>query len=343
MRPISPTKPGQVPIQPDILLELIRTYDRLLDLVQTGATVGAGGALTRSLRRDVTGKVLVTVHGIGTHVAGYSDGWWKAMSDYVPSLQPGDLDGKRTEVLWSNIVNSRSLTRDIDRGQAASVAEQIKATLRDRAQNDLDSAAAATPISRDGSRELTTRRAQIREVQSRRDLSIPNIGGIDDFTNYLVNSSIRARVLDRFFQVVRPLLQSGTEIEILSHSWGTVVAYEGLLQLEAESGITGQVHNFFTVGAALSIWAVKQNLIPAAKTGRRPSMVQQWVNLDARFDVVGGHLTGDPYEVDQEFLNLVAVGCTPSWLPRPFCSHGSYFNADNVAVNRDIFGAFIEG
>lgn len=284
------------------------------------------GAPKRAFGRAVTGKVLVTVHGIGTHPRGYSNAWWDAMKDYVPSLQPGDLDGKRQEVLWSNIVNDRALARD---ARSASAAEQIKEALRDRARRDLDSA--VPPPGEPGP-------ARADRAVGDRDFGIPDIGGIDDFVNYLVNPSVRDRVLNRFYDIVRPLLQTEHEIELISHSWGTVVAYEGLLNLE---GLRGRVRNFFTVGSALSIFAVKPLLIPAARTGRKPSMVDRWVNLDARFDVVGGNLKDNPYKVDEEFLNLGPFGCS-SWFPQPVCAHSSYFKTGNVAVNRDVFGAFIE-
>jgi hypothetical protein len=87
---------------------------------------------------------------------------------------------------------------------------------------------------------------------------------------------------------------------------------------------------------------VKPLLIAAARTGRRPSMVDRWVNLSARFDVVGGNLQGNPYSVDNEYLGLQPFGCS-SWLPNPVCAHSSYFRTGNVPVNRDIFAAFIEG
>ena len=69
----------------------------------------------------------------------------------------------------------------------------------------------------------------------------------------------------------------------------------------------------------------------------------RWINLDARHDIVGGPMKGLPFAVDREFLGLDPVGCWPSFLPNPACAHGSYFVKDNTAVNRDIFGRFIEG
>jgi hypothetical protein len=70
--------------------------------------------------------------------------------------------------------------------------------------------------------------------------------------------------------------------------------------------------------------------------GRRPNLVQTWLNLNARFDIVGGPLQGVPFQVDAEFLNLPPVGCS-RLLPSPACAHGSYFNPDNLPVNRDLF------
>jgi hypothetical protein len=150
----------------------------------------------------------------------------------------------------------------------------------------------------------------------------------------MFDDSIRAQVVGRFTSVVDPLLRSGAEIDIISHSWGTVVAYEGLRELE-DGGLTSPlVRNFFTVGAALSIFPVKLRLRPANRDGRKPAMVRRWINLDAKGDPVGGRLQGQPYQVDEEDLGLPNLGCG---FFDAGCAHGSYFKVDNVRVNRDIF------
>jgi hypothetical protein len=161
-------------------------------------------------------------------------------------------------------------------------------------------------------------------------LSIPGAECVDDFASYLVDSSVRQAIIDRFTGVVQPLLSGGLEIDIISHSWGTVVAYEGLRQLEDAGSVQPRVRNFFTVGAALSIAPVKQRLRPTNQDGRRPAMVRRWVNLNAQGDVVGGPLL-TPFTCGT-FLGIV----------NPTCAHGSYFQLGNVAVNRDIFGTYIE-
>ncbi len=165
---------------------------------------------------------------------------------------------------------------------------------------------------------------------------------LDDFSVYLVHAPTRKAIIDKFTAVVRSQLAAGSEIDVISHSWGTVVAYEGLRELE-DNGIslTG-VRNFFTVGAALSIGAVKAGLRSQNKDGRKPTGIRRWVNLNARGDLVGGPLQGRPYEVDEDRVNLDPFGCGSFLgLVNPSCSHGSYFQSGNTAVNRDIFARFI--
>ena len=81
---------------------------------------------------------------------------------------------------------------------------------------------------------------------------IPGLDCINDFVTYLRDDQVRAGVIGRFTDVVRPLLEGGARVDVISHSWGTVVAYEGLRQLEDDGLVEPRVHNFFTVGAALS-------------------------------------------------------------------------------------------
>jgi hypothetical protein len=87
---------------------------------------------------------------------------------------------------------------------------------------------------------------------------------------------------------------------------------------------------------------VKRLLMPNAIDGARPRVVQTWVNLNARFDIVGGHLRGNPFQVDDEYLELPPVGCSMIF-PNPVCAHSSYFNMANAAVNQDIFARYVQG
>jgi hypothetical protein len=181
-------------------------------------------------------------------------------------------------------------------------------------------------------------------VAPRAVLGIPGVDCIDDFSRYLLNDQVRRSVLDEFHTVVRSLLNAGAEIEVISHSWGTVVAYEALLELDGAAAGNGRVRNWFTVGSALSIPEVKRRLRGnAAAAGRKPQIVARWTNLDARGDIVGGPLKGHPFDVDHDFLNLAPVGCGSFLgIVSPACAHSSYFSQANLTVNRGIFGRFIE-
>ena len=53
----------------------------------------------------------------------------------------------------------------------------------------------------------------------------------------MTDDSSGAQVIGRVHRVVRPLLAAGVELDVISHSWGTVVAYEGFREL-ADAGLT---------------------------------------------------------------------------------------------------------
>lgn len=270
--------------------------------------------------REPAKRHVVYVHGIGEHLAGYSDSWWQAMQPYVPSIS----EDNRTEVLWSNLVNPRG--RAVKRASPAhaELAQMIRDILADRAQQQFLKETLATAKG-EASREAVAVRG------------ILDFGGLDDFVKYLANADIRDQVVGRFQEKVEPLLNEGAEVEVISHSWGTVVAYEALRRWDNKS-FAGRVHNLFTVGSALSIAPVRRGLERPA--GPKPHCVKTWINLDARGDIVGGPLR-EEFAVDEEFLNLNPFGCN-SWFPSPGCAHSSYFVPGNDAVNKDIFGSKIE-
>ena len=160
----------------------------------------------------------------------------------------------------------------------------------------------------------------------------------------MVNKEIRQQIIDRFTRVVRPLLAAGAELNIIAHSWGSVVAYEGLRELEAEEELTGHVANFFTVGSALSLPPVRGSLRTANRDGRRPHLVNRWINVDAQGDLVGGALA-DRFAVDVEKLEIEPAGCERNlgglgWYNFG-CAHGSYFRSENRLVNQQIFAQYI--
>jgi hypothetical protein len=311
--------------------------------------VPRGGTSAAGASAAAPGKYVVYVHGICRHDAGFSEPWWEALRAYTPDIP----EANRLEVLWSDVVvpagaiaGSRAATglagmlaAGGDGGVAGEVTADLRDVLADRAQRQLlEASFAAGPAT-------TTAAApgpvlSLEMVGPQAVAAIPQVECVADFTRYLTDDGIREQVIGRFLEVVRPPLAAGASLEVISHSWGTVVAYEGLRRLDGED-VPGSVRTLFTVGSALSIPPVKRRLLPPFRDGRRPALAKRWVNLNARFDIVGGNLRGNPFAVDYEYLNLPPVGCSEI-VPNPWCAHGSYFNRDNLAVNRDIFGRFIE-
>jgi phosphatidylserine/phosphatidylglycerophosphate/cardiolipin synthase-like enzyme len=305
------------------------------------------------MARSSTNRDVVYIHGICRHERDYSKIWWEAMHEYVKEIP----DGNRHEVLWSDVIWPAQAERAETREErlsaarafvharaetgAAGLAMEIKDLLADRALRELSTAALphAGRALEDSPQQPT---ATVESAGLEALLAVPQLECIDDFVQYLWDREIRDAVIDRFNRVLKPLLQPGNIVEVISHSWGTVVAYEALRLMDQEAAAIPDrgVHTLFTVGSALAIAPVRRRLLPEASDGRRPRVVQSWVNLNARSDVIGGRLRGNPFEVDFEYLNLAPVGCPPGFQPR--CAHSSYFHRENVAVNRDIFARHIK-
>jgi pimeloyl-ACP methyl ester carboxylesterase len=166
---------------------------------------------------------------------------------------------------------------------------------------------------------------------------------IDDFVRYMLDEATRDAILTEFDDIVRPLLSAGRKLHIIGHSWGTVVAYEGLRRMDGDS-LSGRVANLFVAGSALSIPPVRSNLFGRVTDGRLPARVDRIINLDAAGDVVGGAI-GDHFVTHREFLRLDPVGCPEipftniAW--NPACAHASYFRSANIEVNKQIFARWI--
>jgi hypothetical protein len=303
-------------------------YEAHLKFLETMRLLhGQDPAQTRQNRMGT--HVLVTVHGIGKHQHGYSDPWWSSLKPHIGDLfQMADHRQGRAEVLWSDLVNhhSRTTAPQLDQ-EAQQLRQAILDVLDDRRLQ-----------------QSTDPTRLINEEELSRGVAF----SVDDFLVYMLNADMRRRILERFTVVVRPLLATGSTLDLISHSWGTVVAYEGLRELEQDSGLTGRVANWFTVGSALSIPPVQATLRPANRPkqsipGPCPALVDRWINLDAKGDLVGGALR-HRFMVSREYLNLEPSGCTASWKGYELgCSHGSYFQPSNTHVNRDIFAAHILG
>lgn len=269
-----------------------------------------------------TEHAVVYVHGISQHDSGYSDAWYDALRPHLGSQL------KKHEVRWSDLVNAaRMMAAEASPAKLSEeerLRAQILAELEARKTRN-----GQVPIVRAGSTENQVRASSF---------------ALDDFVRYMVWESTRNSILSRFEEVVSPMLNAGCTLHIISHSWGTVVAYEGLRRLD-ERRPAGRVANLITLGSALSIATVQGNLFGRVSDGRMPKIVDSFVNVDAGGDIVGGPLA-PPFKVTKEYLQQQPTGCSTFWLyPRTArnftCAHSSYFENKNRRVQRDIIAHYI--
>jgi hypothetical protein len=291
---------------------------------------------------------LVYCHGISVHEQRYSNPWWQALHQYTTAFGDGnlaasddDLTSTRHEVLWSDLVNPRDVVPE-RQADTEIMRQRIRDVLEDRQRVQVAQAGQALR----GRDPQASRQVPYQTIMQERGIGdwfdkFMSLG-YQDFLIYMVNSTKRQQIIDRFTEVVRPLLDAGATIDVISHSWGTVVAYEGLRELESSDALSGRVANFFTVGSALSISPVRSALRSQNKDGKRPAQVDRWINLDAKGDLVGGTLL-DMFAVDVEVLDLDPTGCQPNFLGiyNLSCAHRSYFQVDNFVVNHDYFAQYI--
>lgn len=297
---------------------LIEAYLKLLDTIAR-----RGEPIEGSFARAEENRHLVYVHGITQHRSGYSNSWWRALQQHIGQIfGDGHLQSTRWEVLWSDLVNPRALANDEIHREGLRL--QIEAVLEERQRREI--------IDRtSNNQEVRQAIEQVRTLERGRGFAI------DDFLSYMLDSKIRKQIIDRFIEVVEPLLSSGKQIDIISHSWGTVVAYEGLRELERNRSRPGRISNFFTVGSALSIGPARAHLKRENKDGIRPFYVDRWINIDAKGDLVGGMLA-DMFDVTEEYLDLIPTDCSQKLFGYSLvCAHSSYFDENNTTVNRDIF------
>ncbi|MGN6359272.1 MAG: hypothetical protein ACTHNK_02660, partial [Thermomicrobiales bacterium] len=143
---------------------------------------------------------------------------------------------------------------------------------------------------------------------------------LGDFTKYLVSRRIRTAVKEKAKEQLRPLAGDNYSVTVIAHSWGTVVAYDSLCDLEAELPAL-RVANLVTLGSPL--WLVRHLLDDSS--GRKPGEIADWINIHARGDLVGSWLK-PAFQDDQDY-EVPTMGNDP---------HGSYFVEGNTAVQRDI-------
>ncbi len=290
-------------------------------------------------------SAIVYVHGISDHQPGYSDAWHAALKPHLSR----SID--KHEVRWSDIVNALSMAIDAA-SEALAEGREVKFETGDDTEGDAKLLVEQEDLRDEIEAELASRAVQNRQANRKMaEHSGKLICGesgfgltFDDFVRYMIWEDTRNEIVTRFNEVVIPLLRDGRTLNIIAHSWGTVVAYEALRRLDDET-FSGRGSNLIVLGSPLSIGPVQRNLFGRIGGGSRPKLVDNFVNVDAGGDIVGGPLA-PTFNVTEQFLRQRPTGCSTFFLWRRVaknfvCAHSSYFNQDNVAVNRDIIARYI--
>jgi metacaspase-1 len=270
---------------------------------------------------------IVWVHGIGPTAAGYSHAWTQTYNQFL-GLPLTDY----IEVLWADVYAAttgfeRQASSDIvlpgvmqEQLAEAQVRKALTTVLLARATAQQGPAVLGEWARFAGS--VATGQALLPAWLVNPDAYV------GEFVKYLVNVQVRNAVKERLKEKLRPLANEGANCLVIAHSWGTVVAYESLLDLESETPAL-QLAHLFTLGCPL--WLVHYLL--SDTSGRKPRNVANWVNVHAQGDLIGAGLTPG-FQDDADYAVASFGGGDP---------HGSYFVAGNVAVEHDIVASAILG
>jgi hypothetical protein len=272
---------------------------------------------------------VVWIHGIGPTQPGYSLSWDQVYNQYLKFPTFDDY----VEVFWADVFSSTSNGNNLAMNMFATPLTAQEQYAEAKIRKDLTTVLLARATAQVQSPALVGEWSQLtQKVASGQILLPPWVVNPDayigEFVKYLVSRDIRNAVKEKAKMKLRPLANCGCNCSIIAHSWGTVVAYESLLDLESETPDL-QLAHLFTLGSPL--WLVHYLLDDSS--GRKPSNVVNWVNIHAQGDLIGAGLT-PAFQDDADFIVPTFDNADP---------HGSYFKAGNVAVERDIVAVDILG
>jgi hypothetical protein len=274
------------------------------------------------------------VHGIGAHSPGYSAEWQRSFNHYF-NLEANDY----VEVCWNTVFQAAQTgTRSVNgSGDPLALTPQEQLAAEEARQNlETMLQARSWALQQAQGAAMTRRGGQGVVEYSQLQRKATTRGALDwlfnpdeylgDFAKYLVSRNVRNAVKEKAKEQLRPLATGDVSIAIIAHSWGTVVAYDSLLDLEVEMP-TLKAGYLFTLGSPL--WLVRHML--EDRSGRKPGQLAHWINIHARGDLVGSWLQ-PAFRVDKDFAvpDFGGVG-----------AHSSYFVTNNEAVQRDIIAQYV--
>lgn len=279
---------------------------------------------------------VVWIHGIGDHRPGYSAGWRQIFNRHFQLNDESYL-----EVCWDPVFDGiGAATRGRPRQPSVVLSRAEEQAARDLGIELTTILQARASAFQSGLAPVSTRSRRPAALEwgaYNRQARTATRGAFDfilkpdeflgDFAKYLISRRLRTAVKETLKAQLRPLVGQNQRISIVAHSWGTVVAYDALIDLESEQpGLT--IANLFTLGSPL--WGVRWLL--EERSGRKPGNLTTWVNIHAVFDIVGSWLKPG-FRVDHDY-QVPTMGRTP---------HGSYFESANDLVQKELITPLVLG
>jgi hypothetical protein len=217
---------------------------------------------------------IICVHGIGDHQPDFWKPWAAAIQavigegdTYDGAWWEGALDGGQRSA-----GRARPLVREVDQSRGGPTPEE-------RLRNQINA------LIRLNERRIVQDDAGARAMVAPRGGIWDYVG---DFVRYMLEADVRARVQEAVRRVL--LAGASSEVSIVAHSWGTVVAYDVLHQL-ARQRPAFACANFITLGSPLWMEPVRAIL---ADQGQHhvPGNTARWINAYNTFDPVGPSVAG---------------------------------------------------
>ena len=121
---------------------------------------------------------------------------------------------------------------------------------------------------------------------------------LGDVRRYLGNhEGVAVRVRQSLVDELTEAWDAGDRVLLISHSLGSVIAYDSLWHLSREAGHAGRVELFLTMGSPLATRFIRKGLQGTNRAGaeRYPDNIDHWVNLSARGEMVALHRRVKPF------------------------------------------------
>ncbi len=134
----------------------------------------------------------------------------------------------------------------------------------------------------------------------------PTLAGMmmPELGRFLAADEFATMVRRRVREPLQQYLEQGDEVLVLAHSWGSVIAYESLVELTQTYRGPNRIQSFITMGSPIAVESVKHRLLNWKNPESRfPRLIKEWHNIADPTDEV----SHDP-TVSDDFHDMQTTG-----------------------------------